>query len=41
LSGKAIITGVYSSLEGQKQREKPVGRVQGFYTSWDTGNCVT
>jgi len=30
LCGKDIVTSLYSSLEGKRQRQKPVGREQGF-----------
>jgi len=30
LGGKEIVTSLFSSLEGQRQREEPVGREQGL-----------
>jgi hypothetical protein len=41
LVGKAIVTGLYSSLEGQRQTEKQVGRVLGFIRVETRGNSVT
>jgi hypothetical protein len=45
LGGKENATSLYSSAEGQRQRqrqiEKPVGHVRGVYTSCITGNSVT
>jgi hypothetical protein len=42
LGWKTIVTSLYNSLEGQRQRqiEKPVGRVQGFtgVKTWETAS---